>query len=112
MVYKNRFVFTKYLKVASPEKVTPADFPKILEDIATRAYRRPATKDEVDKLVKLSESLVKNGEKPSDALKAGLQAILVSPKFLFHVEIDPDPNSTEPHKVSQFELAGRLSYFL
>ncbi len=75
MVYKNRFVFTKYLKVASPEKVTPADFPKILEDIATRAYRRPATKDEVDKLVKLSESLVKNGEKPSDALKAGLQAI-------------------------------------
>ena len=112
MVYKNRFVFTKFLKVSSPEKVTSADFPKILEDIATKAYRRPATKDEVDKLVKLCEMLEKKGDKPSDALKAGLQAILVSPKFLFHVEIDPDPNSTAPHQVNQFELANRLSYFL
>lgn len=83
MVYKNRFVFTKYLKVSSPEKVTSADFPKILEDVATKAYRRPTTKDEVDKLVKLCEMLVKKGESPSNALKAGLQAIWFLPSFSF-----------------------------
>lgn len=112
MVYKNRLLLTKYVKVAAPEKVTLSDFPKILEEIATKAFRRVATKEEIQKLVKLAEAQVASGEKPAEALKASLQAILVSPNFLFHVELDPDPNSTIPHEVSQFELANRLSYFL
>jgi hypothetical protein len=42
-----------------------------------------------------------------------IQAMLVSPNFLFRVERDPDPNdATKVHRISGVELASRLSYFL
>ena len=47
------------------------------------------------------------------AVGAGLQAVLVSPHFLFRGELQPDPdnpNVTRP--VDQFALASRMSYFL
>jgi hypothetical protein len=46
-------------------------------------------------------------------IQLAIQAILVSPHFLFRIERDPDP--TDPgkvHKISDLELASRLSYFL
>ncbi len=42
-----------------------------------------------------------------------LQAILVSPKFLFRVELDSDaPGATAIRTLNEYELASRLSYFL
>jgi hypothetical protein len=38
--------------------------------------------------------------------------VLVSPHFLFRVEIDPEPTSLVAHPVSDYELASRLSYFM
>src|SRR5205085_12442764 len=40
------------------------------------------------------------------------QAVLVSPKFLFRVELDDRPQSAEPHAINEYQLASRLSYFL
>jgi len=37
---------------------------------------------------------------------------LLSPSFLFRIELDPDPASTDAHPVADYELASRLSYFL
>ncbi|MCW8137879.1 MAG: DUF1592 domain-containing protein, partial [Planctomycetota bacterium] len=45
-------------------------------------------------------------------LRAGLQAALVSPHFLYKVEVDPDPASPSPHPVTEHELAVRLAYYL
>jgi hypothetical protein len=46
-------------------------------------------------------------------MRVGLQAVLVSPHFLFRIERDPDPlNAEEVHEITEFELASRLSYFL
>ncbi len=110
--FKNRALVNKHLKLANPSIATKQDITRIFSELGNRAYRRPITKDEVAKLEKLSDSLINKGEKPIDGLKAAMLAMLVSPYFLFHVELDPDPNSTTSHDVNQFELASRLSYFL
>lgn len=111
-LFKNRALVNKHLKIANPSVATKQDISRIFNELGTKAYRRPITKEEVAKLEKLSDALISKGEKPIEGLKAGMLAILVSPNFLFHVELDPDPNSTASHDVNQFELASRLSYFL
>ena len=54
-----------------------------------------------------------NGLSREEALQGALQAILVSPHFLFRVEQDPDPADEDGlRELNDFELASRLSYFL
>ena len=46
-------------------------------------------------------------------MRLGVEAILVSPNFLYRIEHDPDPGDPAAvHPVNEFELASRLSYFL
>ncbi len=42
-------------------------------------------------------------------VRLALQAVLLSPHFVFRVELDPDPTS---HPLTDHERASRLSYFL
>ena len=84
---------------------------KILSTLARRAYRRPVTDTDVEDLL----SLYRAGS--SRGLEAGidmaLQGMLVSPEFLFRIERDP-PNLTPAtaYRISDLELASRLSFFL
>jgi hypothetical protein len=84
---------------------------KILANFATRAYRRPVTKDETDRLMKLFEMSQKANEPFERGIQYGMQAVLVSPHFLFRVEVDPKDGKKE-RPVNNYELASRLSYFL
>ncbi len=46
-------------------------------------------------------------------IQAAIEAMLVSPEFLFRVERDPAAAKPgEPHRISDVELASRLSFFL
>jgi hypothetical protein len=85
---------------------------EIMSRFATKAYRRPATKEEVERLVKLVEAAEGRGEKHTGAIQLAMQAVLVSPKFLFRVELDDRPTSAEPHAIDEYQLASRLSYFV
>ncbi len=85
---------------------------QILETFGLRALRRPLTDSEVDRLMALVAQAQQSGDSFDTGLKLALRALLVSPYFLFRVEIDPDPMSLEPHFVNDFEYASRLSYFL
>jgi Protein of unknown function (DUF1592)/Protein of unknown function (DUF1588)/Protein of unknown function (DUF1585)/Protein of unknown function (DUF1587)/Protein of unknown function (DUF1595)/Planctomycete cytochrome C len=84
----------------------------ILKTLASHAYRRPASADEVERLAKLVEKFESKGDKWEPAMQVGFQAILCSPKFLFRVELDHRPDSAEPHPLDEHQLASRLSYFL
>ncbi len=54
-----------------------------------------------------------NGQSAEQGLQLAIQAMLVSPNFLFRIERDPDPRNPQlVHEVSPFELASRVSYFL
>ena len=85
---------------------------EILARFASRAFRRPAQDEEVQRYVDLYERSRSAGKDFETAIGIALQAILVSPNFLFRVELDDQPEGKEPHPISEFHLASRLSYFL
>jgi len=85
---------------------------EILRRFASRAYRRPATNDEVARLAQLAESVADNGRSREDGLRLAMQAVLCSPKFLFRAELDDRPGRPEVRPLDEFQLASRLSYFL
>ena len=85
----------------------------LLSALARRAYRRPATDAEVDRLV----SFFKNGRRTEGTFDAGIEQalafMLVTPQFLFRFERDPDPAPANGvYRVSDLELASRLSFFV
>ncbi len=86
---------------------------KIMEQLAYRAYRRPVTAPEIDRLVKIVALAEKEGDSFERGVQLATQAILCSPNFLFRVELDPDPtNVSATRSLGDYELASRLSYFL
>ena len=86
---------------------------RILSELARRAYRRPVTPGEVRQLRRFVELARAEGDPVEAGLQLAIQAMLVSPHFLFRIERDPDPRDpASVHEVSSYELASRLSYFL
>ena len=57
-----------------------------LADLAQRAYRRPVTDQEVDGLVHFVEMAQQQGDSIDQGMQVALEAILVSPRFLFRIE--------------------------
>jgi hypothetical protein len=85
----------------------------ILKNFAHRAFRRPVMNAEVDRLLAVYKSARSRGEGWESALKLSLQAVLVSPHFLFRIERDKqDADSDGVATLAPYELASRLSYFL
>lgn len=72
----------------------------ILEGFLPRAFRRPARPGEVDRYLALFEAERKRGGTFDDAVLHAIQAVLMSPHFLFRLE------------TGQYAIASRLSYFL
>ena len=85
---------------------------EILRGFAQRAWRRPVLDAELRELETLVTQATATGDSPEAGLRVALQAILVSSKFIFRVEIDAAPKSLAAHTLSDWELASRLSYFL
>jgi mono/diheme cytochrome c family protein len=92
---------------------TPACARKIVGDFARRAFRRPVSAAEVDKYTRLVSLAQAQGDPFEEGLCLSLQAILVSPHFLFRIEQEPKTAATAAaYPIGQYELATRLSYFL
>jgi hypothetical protein len=80
--------------------------------LGARAYRRALTPDEIASYVALAATARTAGATPDEVMNTVLQAILVSPHFLFQVELDPNPASAIAHPLGAYELASRLSYMI
>lgn len=107
-----RPVTQRKLLAADPKLSESEQTKEILTRFISKAYRRPPTPIEITRITKLVEQAQARGEKREAALQLAMQATLVSPKFLFRVELDDRPDSTDPHAIDEFQLASRLSYFL
>jgi hypothetical protein len=83
-----------------------------VSSFAQRAYRRPVTEAEMTPFVTIADKFTMTGGKAADGLKLALKAVLMSPHFLFRVELDPSPTSKDVHRLNGYELATRLSYYL
>ncbi|MCS6852306.1 MAG: DUF1592 domain-containing protein [Gemmataceae bacterium] len=86
---------------------------RALRIIADRAWRRPATDAELDRLVQFFEKQRTRGRSFEDSLELATQTILISPQFLFRLEmLPPDAKPGVAVPVDDYALASRLSYFL
>lgn len=115
---------TRVIEDASPEShariffrpVRPEtkaeDVRAIVERLAQRAFRRPPSREEVDRLVGIVHLAERNGEPIERGVQLALETVLVSPHFLFRVELDDPANPAAVRDLNDFELATRLSYFL
>jgi cytochrome c553 len=92
----------KRVEVSSKEPA--ADAERILRAFARRAFRRAVANDEIKPFVNLVKARLAEKYTFEQALRVGLQGILVAPEFLFLRE--------QPGKLDAFALASRLSYFL
>ncbi|MCC9603592.1 DUF1588 domain-containing protein [Stieleria sp. JC731] len=100
------------LLVAEPDgSRTAVEAAKIvLKKFLTRAFRRPATDQEIAEYTAVFENAFKAEDSFAGAIEMTMQAAMVSPKFLMLYET---PNASgETVEVDQYELAARLSYFL
>ena len=94
---------------------TPMCARRIVTDFARRAFRRSVTSQELTPYIKLTEAAEKEEGSLAEGLAVGLQAILVSPDFLFRIERDRTNTGktvAAHYPISQHELATRLAYFL
>ena len=85
---------------------------EIITALARRAYRRPVTAADVDPLL----GIYREGRRDRDfeaGIERALEALLSMPKFLMRVERQPvDTRPGAVYRVSDIELASRLSFFL
>ncbi len=84
---------------------------KLIERWALWAFRRPPREEEIDQLLKLFGEAAQNDESFEGCMQIVLQAILVSPNFLYKVEL-PLPADGSRRALNDWELASALSYFL
>lgn len=85
---------------------------RILSNLIHRAYRRPVASADLEKPMEFYRTA-----KATDGFEAGIEsalsAILVSPEFLFRIEQDPsNVPANGIYRISDLELASRLSFFL
>jgi hypothetical protein len=84
---------------------------RCLAAFARRAFRRPVAGEEVERLLRLFRHAEARGDRFEAAVRLALRAALVSPSFLYLIE-DDRTDVDGPYRVSDHELACRLSYFL
>ena len=85
---------------------------QILSTLMRRAYRRPVTDADVQDVMSFYESGRSEGSF-EDGIETAMQRILVDPEFLFRVERDPPQAAPgAAYRISDLELASRLSFFL
>jgi hypothetical protein len=132
---RDRNLLVEYVEVSGPAGFKPPSLPAshrlilfvtpgpklddreaaraIIERFASRAFRRPAQKEEVERYLRLVDLAASHGEGFERRIQIAVQAILVSPHFLFRVELDPWRLSAgESRSLNDYEVASRLSYFL
>jgi uncharacterized protein DUF1592/uncharacterized protein DUF1588/uncharacterized protein DUF1585/uncharacterized protein DUF1595/uncharacterized protein DUF1587 len=85
---------------------------KIVTELATKAYRRPMTPEDVGGLMKFYDAGRKDGDFEA-GIRTAVQAVLASPHFVFRMEEEPaTAKPGQNYRITDLDLASRLSFFL
>jgi len=100
--------------VLPPDDASPEVVAEHLRRFAERAWRRPVGIEELEDYLQVYRADREAGETTVDAYRGALQGVLTSRNFIYLVEGDPSPTvSGGPReRLTDWELASRLSYFL
>lgn len=83
---------------------------EIFRRLMPRAFRRPVRDSEVQALLRVVQEQQQRSGSFEQALKSGITAMLCAPDFVYLFE--PSAPADQPRRLTSFELASRLSYFL
>ena len=85
---------------------------QIMTNLATRAFRRPTTPEDLEGLMQMYQLGRENGDF-EDGVRTAVQTLIAMPDFVFRFERVPDGiGPGETYRISDLELASRLSFFL
>ena len=97
----------------APGHHTAACARPIVAKFVERAFRRPVRREEIDSFLSFYTLARKQGDSFEEGIATALEAVLVSPNFLFRIEQNrPAVAGRTSVPVGDYELASRLSYFL
>jgi hypothetical protein len=101
----------KKIFICKPQ--SPAEEPAcartIVENLATKAFRRPVTEEDMKPLMRFYDRSRQEGKSFDVGIRESLSAILSSPHFLYRVEAAADEGSRE---LNDLELASRMAFFI
>ena len=114
---------TNYYRTPSQERLficepeVPADeracAQRITANLAERAFRRPITRADIERLMAFYDTARDGGGGFDAGVRQMVTAVLVSPDFLYRgIAPPPDTHAAALHALSDLELASRLSFFL
>ena len=85
---------------------------EILGRLATKAYRRPLTDQDMEGLLALYDAGARDGGF-EEGVRLGLEGILASPNFVFRIEEPGQPvEGADAFRITDVDLASRLSFFV
>ena len=102
----------KALMTFTTDKPEREQVREVLTKFVGRAWRRPGTEEEIGRLCAMVDYAVGHNEGWAGGLRRAITAVLASPKFIFRLEPDAQPENPGPHPLDEFQLATRLAYFL
>ena len=85
---------------------------QFVEEFGRRAWRRPLSADEVERMATLADTAGDTLADFHDGLEFAIAGLLQSPDFLYRVELGADADGDLPRRYTDFEIASRLSYLI
>ncbi len=83
----------------------------VIQSFGKLVFRRPLRNEEIERLANLAQVAEQRGASYQQGIELVVQAMLISPEFLFRIELDAQ-DDVEIRPLNDYELATRLSYFL
>lgn len=86
---------------------------QVVGSFGRRAWRRPLTDEEVQRYAAVGTTAAADLGSFDSGMQEAMAALLQSPHFLYQVEVgEPDPDDASRRRLTQYELASRMSFFL
>ena len=111
----------RHSKKSTRAEETDLEFARrFLAAFVPRAYRRPASSEEIKRLLDLAANARGQNANREESVGIAVQAVLASPSFLYRWELDPkvedgdsqNSGGAAVRSLTPYEFASRLSYFL
>ena len=86
---------------------------RILTELARKAYRRPVNDNDLEDLLSFYQRGRNHNGTFDQGIEMALRRLISGPEFVFRLEVDPANVAPDtPYRISDLELASRLSFFL
>ena len=103
----------EYFKLPLAKDTEEAAFKGFVAKFMRRAYRREIRAEEIDRMMAVSKAAVDEATPIHARVQVVIQAVLVSPHFLFRWELDGAPSNPKAiRRLNEYELASRLAFFI